>query len=697
MFERIVSEQIKAPKLFFGFFIVIIALAIALAVQLDIDPSFSSLVGEESEYNTNARILQNAFGTNDAILIIIKEDQTTILENAKKLTEIDDYFNTLEETLNQSQYIESIQGPRFDNSERYATYTLQLYAPENNEGFKTVLAQMNTLVAASGPPPGIDVSVTGLPIILDRVTTLLITDNLVTILLTLLFIFLILYFYARDLVFALVSLSVPLTSLIMLAAMMTIFNIDVTITLAAVGVLVLGLGADYSIHIATHYRDARRHHANHKKALLQTIKELSVPITASFLTTLGGFAALIFGVSPSSQNQGIVLALAITIIFFASFLVYPLFITLFAQSPGKPNPFMAKLRGILIRISIYQAKNYKKVILIVAGITVFMIIGASQVQFSTSNSNWIADDDPVSKSFREVNYAFGDSDSLTLILRATKNDLRNVQTARDVNRLVAYLEGIPNIDSISNPFAGANHTKASIYEHTLNNPDFNNDYTITTITLRTQNPGQDEAGNSVILEETRKVVDRIPMQDTEVLFFGDSVRFSELGTSLQQDTGTTTMLGLLFVFIIASAVYMSFTIGLLAMVPIIIAVIWAVGLMGWFGVPFTTLSTGIISLVLGIGVDFSIHLVDGIKRNMKKGIEKAISLTMESAGSAILLSSVTTFVGFMALIFANLLGTQRLGMSLGLSILSVFLVTILLVPAVMAATNKKPKKNRRRT
>ncbi len=696
MFEKIVESQMKAPKLFLGFFIVILALAAAIAIQLDIDPSFSSLVGEESEYNTNARILQNAFGTNEAILVVVKEDQTTILENARKITEIDEYFSVLEETINQSQFVESIRGPIFDVNERYALYTLELYAPENNEGFKTVLQEMNYLVAASGAPPGISVEVTGLPIILDRVTTLLISDNLVTVLLTLLFIFLILYFYSRDVVFSLISLSVPLSGLIFLAAIMTLLEIDVTITLAAVGVLVLGLGADYSIHIATHYRDARRHHSNHKKALLQTIRELTVPITASFLTTLGGFAALIFGVSPSSQSQGIVLALAITIIFFASFLIYPLFITLFGQNPGKPNPWMGKIRAFLIRVSIFQARNYKKVILIVIGITIFMIIGASQVQFSTSNSNWIADDDPVSKSFREINYAYGDSDSLTLILRAKQDDLRQVPTARDTNRLVTYLQGVENVDSVSNPF-NVSYTKASIYDHALDNPDFNNDYTITTITLRTQNPGQDDAGNSILLQETRAAVDKIPIHNAEVLFFGDSVRFSELGTSLQQDTGTTTMLGLAIVFFIASAVYVSFTIGLLAMVPIIIAVIWAVGLMGWFGVPFTTLSTGIISLVLGIGVDFSIHLVDGIKRNMKKGIKKAISLTMESAGSAILLSSITTFVGFMALIFANLLGTQRLGMSLGLSILSVFFVTILLVPAVMAATNKKAKKNRRKT
>ena len=408
--------------------------------------------------------------------------------------------------------------------------------------------------------------------------------------------------------------------------MMTLLNIDITITLAAVGVLVLGLGADYSIHIATHYRDARRHHATHTKALLKTLKELAVPITASYLTTLGGFAALMLGISPSSQSQGIVLAMAITIIYFASFLVYPIFITLFGQKPGKPNPLMGKIRAGLVKIAVYQANHYKTVIGIVAVLTVIMVVGATQVQFSTSNSNWIPDDDPVSKSFRELNYAFGDSDSLTLIIKASEGDLREVQTARDVNRLVENLKTIPNVDSVSNPFADTQYTRAGVYDLVTNNPDFNNDYTVTTLRITTQNPGQDDAGNSVLLSNTRELVDRTPIHHAEVLYFGDSVRFEELGNSLQRDAGTTTVLGLLFVFIIASAVYFSFIIGLLAMIPIIIAVVWAVGLMGWFGVPFTTLSTGIVSLVLGIGVDFSIHLVDGIKRHMKKEYKRQLRL-----------------------------------------------------------------------
>lgn len=66
--------------------------------------------------------------------------------------------------------------------------------------------------------------------------------------------------------------------------------------------------------------------------------------------------------------------------------------------------------------------------------------------------------------------------------------------------------------------------------------------------------------------------------------------------------------------------------------------------MGFFRVPFTQLSTGIIALILGIGIDFAIHLVDNIKRNLKEyPLEESVKRTLQESGSAIFLSSFTTF------------------------------------------------------
>lgn len=701
MIEKLVDLQIKYSKILFIILVIIVGLAAYTAKDLKIDPSFSALVSEESEFNTNDRLIRNTFEVNDGIIILIRRDDNSKLEGGVyDLNEIINeyrYLDDLKTSLQESPYVRFISEPELSDDSRNIKMNLALASPDRVGGFQESLSEINSIISEVGAPPGIKAEITGLPVLLNRVSTLLITDSLTTILITFAFIFLVLLWYSKDFYFTLITITTPAVSLVLLASLMVLFGINVTITLAAVGVLVLGLGADYSIHIATHYRAARREHEDHIHALKKTINELFVPITASFITTLAGFTALIFGVSPSSQAQGLVLNLGIVVIYLTSFLLFPVLLTIFAEKINiKSNQTFRKIISLLTKLAIFQANKSKVVISIIVVLTLIMMFGASKVQFSTSNSNWIPEGDPVAESFRELNYVYGSDDTLTLILTSNKGDLRDVQTVKDIEIMKSKLLLYPNVDYVRTPYDNLNEkSRSGIYEYVSSNQQireqFNEDYTLTRIVIGSQNFQTSESGSSPILSYVGDVVKETPVHNTDISLYGDIIRFEELGDSLERDAGVTTLLGLGLVFFVASAIYASISVGFIALVPIIIAVIWAVGLMGFFGVPFTSLSTGIISLVLGVGVDFSIHIVDSIKKFMRRGkeIEEAISKTLETSGAAVLLSSVTTFIGFSALTFATLLGTQRLGWSLAFSIIAVFFVTITIVPAIVSLTQSK--------
>ncbi len=700
MLDKIVKFQIQYSKVLFLLLFFIIISGIYIGSNLQIDPDFGRLVAKDSQFNTNDRIISNAFEQNDVILISISLDENNILENrvtSLNDTRVDLYINELKLTLSESSYLKEISGPIISDDSRLAQLFLTLQTPNYIGSFKDVLSEFNYLVQEVGEPVGVNTQITGTPVLIDKISTLLIQDNLKTIGITIIFIFLILYWYSRDITFSLVTLSTPVISLIFLSSMMVLLNIPVTMTLAAVGVLVLGLGADYGIHIAIHYNKARLEHDSHYDALYHTISDLKLPITASFLTTFAGFIAMIFGVSPSSQAQGIVLSIGIAIIYSMTFISFPILMTLFFHKiETKPNSFFQRVVDILSKLAAYQT-NYAKIILWGVGfMTIVMIIGASQVEFSTSNSNWIPDDDPTSTSFREINYRFGNQESLSIILISEIGDLRDIQIARDVQNLESDLMRIPQIESINSPFTNLDLDTNNYYSQLTNNYSnyFNRDFTLTRIVISTQNLVQGDDGKSVVYKEIKDIVDKHSIKDTQISYYGDIVRFDELGDSLQSDATKTTLIGFLLVFLVASILYASIYVGILSLFPILIAVIWTVGLMGFFGVPFTSLSTGIVSLVLGIGVDFSIHLVDGIRKYIRrtKNIKLSIEQTLSTSGKAIFLASLTTFVGFLALTFANLLGTQRLGFSLAFGILSIFLVTLLVVPSTLSIIYKRKLK-----
>jgi hydrophobe/amphiphile efflux-3 (HAE3) family protein len=703
MLEKILHYQIKYSKILLFLMLILIGFSAYIATGIKINPDLGALVDKNSEYNTNDRVMANAFGVNDALLVLVSVDKESIITNGVRDMSSETvilYVDVLKETLTQSPYYVSTTPNQISDSKEILYFVIQLNSPNEIGSFQTVLGELEYLIGEAGAPPGVDVKITGMPVMMDRIAGYLIGDSLNTILITIVFIIIILYLYSRDLVFTLITVATPVSSLIFLGAFMAVLGINITITLAAVGVLVLGLGADYGIHIATHYSAARKEFDTHEEALINTIKDLALPITASFITTLAGFVALTIGISPSSQSQGIVLALAISIIYATSFALFPLLITVFANHVTfKPNVVFDKIMFLLGKLAVIQTIYAKKILWILGIFTVVMVYNASNVEFSNSNSNWIPTDDDVSNSFSEINFAFGQSESITYILTAKSGDLRDANVKRDVDELVTVVLGLPYVDSVSTPYENLEMDSNLIYDNLtgteLGSRYFNQDYTMARITVNSQNPVQDAAGKSILLAELKEIANLNPIYNVDISYFGNAVRFDELTDSLQKDASVTTLTGFALVFLVASLIYASLSVGFLALFPILIAVIWTVGLMSIFSVPFTTLSTGIVSLVLGVGVDFSIHLVDGIKKYLAKGyrIADSIQYTFSTSGKAIILASITTMVGFSALLLAKLLGTQRMGMSLSLSIFAVFIVTFTMVPAIMSLLHKDTNKN----
>lgn len=698
MFDKIIDAQIKYNKIILAIFFLITIVFATHAINLPIDPSFSVLVRPDSEFNTNERILSNTFETNNAFTILLELDPDTKIINRPTNMQhesVQNYFEDIQKIMQESQYVKTISPLQVSDDEQYARIILGVSVPRGVNTEQEVIDELNKYLDEIGTRPGIKTTITGFPILLNRVNTLLIKDNLNAILFTLSAIFAVLYWYFKDPRYALLAISIPLSALIILAGTMTILNIPLTITLAAIGILVLGLGIDYTIHVLIAYNKEIKNE-DKPRAIHAAIDHLTKAIFVSYATTVAGFSALMFGISPSSQSQGLVLSIGITIIFLVTILIIPATLSLFARSKQVvSDDFFRKIKKQLIKLSKYQAKRPKTVIILVIILTIIFAAGATRIEISTDNNNWVPDNDPISRTFRTSAIAFGtDFDSISLILTSTRGDFLDINKVREIQLLEEHLLNHRDITNIQSPFTNIELEQATIRE-TLNAREnqFNKDYTLTRITVQANNLGSDESGESATFDDIIEIVNEQKPANVDISYFGDTVRFRELGASLGRDTGITTMISFLLVFLIASIAYTRPKIGVVALLPVIIGIIWSVGILGFINVPFTALSTGLIALVLGIGVDFSIHLVNSIYKYLKRGktLDYALENTLDYTGTPILLSSITTFIGFISLIFATLLGIQRLGISLAISILAVFIVTIALVPAIISATHKHNK------
>ncbi|HRZ36509.1 MAG TPA: MMPL family transporter [Candidatus Paceibacterota bacterium] len=94
---------------------------------------------------------------------------------------------------------------------------------------------------------------------------------------------------------------------------------------------------------------------------------------------------------------------------------------------------------------------------------------------------------------------------------------------------------------------------------------------------------------------------------------------------------------------------------LLALSPVALGATWTVGWMGWMGVQFNPANIMTLPLVVGVGVTNGIHILNRFAE------ERNPSILARSTGKAVLLSALTTMMGFGSLCLAQHQGIASLG------------------------------------
>jgi hypothetical protein len=153
--------------------------------------------------------------------------------------------------------------------------------------------------------------------------------------------------------------------------------------------------------------------------------------------------------------------------------------------------------------------------------------------------------------------------------------------------------------------------------------------------------------------------------------------FVELMDIMSQDGKRATYLAIFAVFILLMLDFKSYKYALLGMTPLVFGVIWLTGFMELVGLKFTMMNIMAIPLIIGIGIDDGIHILHRYK------IEKNLNIVFRSTGKAILLTSLTTMIGFGSLWFATYRGLGSLGIALFIGVCACFLATLFVIPSIL--------------
>jgi hypothetical protein len=110
----------------------------------------------------------------------------------------------------------------------------------------------------------------------------------------------------------------------------------------------------------------------------------------------------------------------------------------------------------------------------------------------------------------------------------------------------------------------------------------------------------------------------------------------------------------LIILIIMSIVFRSIIGGLLASLPMSLAVLLIFGLLGNFGIPLNMTTSLLTCILVGVGIDYSVHFLWHLREHIRDGdeLEQAISNTMKVSGKGILFNGISVIVGFSVLMYS---------------------------------------------
>jgi hypothetical protein len=166
---------------------------------------------------------------------------------------------------------------------------------------------------------------------------------------------------------------------------------------------------------------------------------------------------------------------------------------------------------------------------------------------------------------------------------------------------------------------------------------------------------------------------------------GNPVIMAFFNDVLNVEMETILDLAILLMFVILFMIFRSFSAVVWPLVIIILSSVMTLGFMGWFGIPMTMMAPILILLIFVIGIAVSVHILSGYRffRESQYDHRQALRAVYSKSGPACLLTSITTSIGLMSLIFIDMPPIRGFGIGGAIGVMLAFVVTILLLPLML--------------
>src|SRR5581483_4465203 len=141
----------------------------------------------------------------------------------------------------------------------------------------------------------------------------------------------------------------------------------------------------------------------------------------------------------------------------------------------------------------------------------------------------------------------------------------------------------------------------------------------------------------------------------------------------------------IFIAVTLFIAFRSLTSVFISFAMLTVAVVWTFGIMGGMGIALNTLNLAVVPLIMGVGIDYGIHMMNEYQELRAAGNAPTEAWTFAGGGSALALSvgTLTTVAGLLIMVVSPSLLVAQLGALAAFAIGACFVLAILFVPALV--------------
>jgi len=364
--------------------------------------------------------------------------------------------------------------------------------------------------------------------------------------------------------------------------------------------------------------------------------------------------------------------------------------------------------------------------LVILATILLAIAAGSGGRFIQPNNDYrvfFSDENPQLQAFEQVQRTYTKIDNILFAIAPKNGNVFTQETLQAVEELTESAWQLPfslRVDSVSN----FQHTKAedddlivqdlvsgakflsadaienakqvALNEPFLNGQLLNKDASITGVNVTFQMPQRsaDEAPRAVA--EARALAAELEAKYDVDVYLGGMVMLSNaFFEASMSDMATLVPAMYLIILVITYALVRSISATVSTFFVILFSIMTGMGLAGYLGIQLTPPSSAAMTIIMTLAVADSIHVLITMLAEMRKGNSKteAIKESIRVNMNPVVLTSLTTVIGFLSMNFSDTPPFHDLGNITAMGVLAAMVFSLSLLPALMSVLPVKVKQS----